>query len=360
MSTVLDKQTTAKTLETLAGHLRPIMPFLDQDDVQEVMINCGDSIWIERAGKGMSKLDIAIPNDSVGAAIKSLASLNNKPTALILDSRLPGLRIAAARTPIALHGNAMSIRKHAKFKLTPQHYLESGAFDIADINDFHEATVEEYLSPKVRRDIAKGGQAVHDFLEWMITSAQNVSITGKTTSGKTTFMRSLADFLPRTTRLFTTEDTAELDLDLPNIVAFESLPSSGVTMESLVKLSLRFRPDRIWCGEARGPEVFDILDAYNTGHAGGLLTFHAESSSLALPRLETLLRKSDDAKNWPLEDMRRQIAAVFRFVIHCDRLSGKRGPREILEIVDVVNGVYVTRKLFSRDPRAQAEIYLPS
>jgi Flp pilus assembly CpaF family ATPase len=101
-------------------------------------------------------------------------------------------------------------------------------------------------------------------------------------------------------------------------------------------------------GEGRGAEFYDILDAYNTGHPGSAVSFHSDSAYMALPRLENMIRMASEASNWPLADLRRQIAATFRYVIHCTNAGGIRGPETVMAIDGCENGMYQTRTIFQR------------
>jgi pilus assembly protein CpaF len=121
-----------------------------------------------------------------------------------------------------------------------------------------------------------------------------------------------------------------------------------VDVRALVKHALRNRPNRILVGEGRGAEFFDILDAYNTGHPGSAVTFHSNSAAQALPRLENMIRMAPEASNWPLHDLRAQIAATFSYVIHCSNVGGIRGPVEVQAIRGCHNGQYQMETLFQR------------
>lgn len=183
----------------------------------------------------------------------------------------------------------------------------------------------------------------------MVLARENPIISGGTSSGKTTFLNALAAEIEPARRLLTIEENAELQITLPNCVAFEANEHLGVTTRDLVKLAMRCRPDSVILGEGRdGRTAFDILDAANTGHSGCAVTLHADSAELALARFENLIRMAPEAANWPLAALRSQIATTFRFVIHTSRRFGERGPDEIIEVLDAQGGVYRTKVLFSR------------
>lgn len=345
----MDKLTAAYALDILAQHLAPIRALLDDAQIQEIMVNTHEDIWIERQG-ALSRLDgLRLDEAGLSTAISIIANANDKggPKA-ILDARLHGLRIAAAKKPVAMRGDMLCIRKHAQRRIALSDYLAGGAFDVVPFDEALSGTERARLA-RLLADLRHGGAAVLDFLHWLVESHANAVLSGSTSSGKTTLLNALTGVIPKEERLITIEDTGELQVHVPNFVSFETNEAQGVTVRDLVRLSLRCRPDRIVVGEIRGAEAFDLLDALNTGHSGSAVSFHADSSALALPRLESMIRMAPEAQNWPLADLRRQIANTFRFVIHAQRVGANRGPQQIRQIVGVdAQGRYLTKLLFSK------------
>jgi pilus assembly protein CpaF len=118
-------------------------------------------------------------------------------------------------------------------------------------------------------------------------------------------------------------------------------------MTQLVKASLRMRPDRIIVGEVRGSEVFDMINAMNTGHAGSLSTGHANSISGMLKRLEAMFMQAAD---FPVDAIRAQISEGIDVMIHMSRMrDGSRKVIEIAELDDVRNGQIQTNSLYRLD-----------
>lgn len=347
----MDKAAAQIAQQVLDEHLRPMRRLLDDPNVQEVMINRYDNIWLERDGNTLYLDDIKLTETSLEAAITLLANLNHKPDALMMDCWLPGLRIATARRPVAISGPMLCIRKHSVHRLGLQHYVQNGAFDAwphAAHNSLHPAPPTTLLHPALRRAMQSGGQALQQFFEWVMHTRQNLLVCGATSSGKTTLLNALIEVIPTDDRLITIEDTRELQVCVPNYVAFETHPAQGANLRELVRLALRCRPTRIIIGEIRGAEAFDLLNALNTGHPGSVVSFHADSCPLALTRLETLVRMAPEAQTWPLADLRQHIAATFRYVVHTQRVGVLRSPWEIREILGIQDNRYQTRLLFSK------------
>ncbi len=336
----------AHCYKVFRDHLAPVLPYLDDGSVQEIMINRFDDIWVEQGGSIKKIQGLRLTELGMKTAIRALAAANGRSEALVLDCRMTGLRVAAALYPVAIHGNAMSIRRHSRSNRRLEDYLNDGAFNLGGAADEHKKSIAS--ERPADEDVAAGGEGVMRLLRWIIKARQNVIIAGATSSGKTTLLNALIAEMPPEHRLISIEDTAELQVGLPNYVGLETNEIGGVSVRNLVKLCLRFRPDRILLGEVRGGEAYDLVDALNTGHSGGACTLHAESASSALSRLETLMRMSPEASSLPLQVIREQIAQAFQFVIFASRFGGRRGPETIIEITGFDNGRYVTKPLFSR------------
>ena len=160
---------------------------------------------------------------------------------------------------------------------------------------------------------------------------------GGTGSGKTTFLNALAESIPEDERVITIEDVAELSLRGPeNRVRLEARTANvegknSISIQELVRTSLRMRPDRIIVGEVRGREALDMLQAMNTGHEGSLSTGHANSVRDMFLRLETMVLSAEEL---PIPAIKRQIASALDVVVQLGRLRDKS--RRVLEISEVL------------------------
>jgi pilus assembly protein CpaF len=153
-------------------------------------------------------------------------------------------------------------------------------------------------------------------------------VTGGTGSGKTTLLNALLGELPPSERAVIVEDTRELAPRHPHVVSLQTrapnIEGAGeVSMQVLVRQTLRMRPDRIVVGEVRGAEVIDLLTALNTGHRGGCGTVHANSPSDLLPRLEALAALG----GMPRAALQRLVGAALELVVHMER--DRRGRRRV-------------------------------
>jgi pilus assembly protein CpaF len=172
-----------------------------------------------------------------------------------------------------------------------------------------------------------------DFLAEQIRTGKTLLISGGTGTGKTTLLRIFAGFIPEQERVVVIEDTSELHIQKPNIVAFEcqlDTFKAKISFDDLLKSALRFRPDRIILGEVRGIEARTLLDSLNTGHSGSLATIHANSAEKALRRFATLVMRSHAQSTF--SDTEAEIGEAVDFVVHVERQPGRRILREVLAV----------------------------
>lgn len=191
---------------------------------------------------------------------------------------------------------------------------------------------------------------IYDFLEKIVKAKYNIFISGGTSSGKTSFLNALIGKIPPEERVICIEDSAELSIkDIKNIVRLESRDKNiegknEITIRDLVKTSLRMRPDRLVVGECRGAETFEMLQAMNTGHDGGMSTGHGNSPKDMIGRLISM---SLMAENLPLSVIKHQISSGIEIMIHLERLkNGKRRLIEISEIDGIENEEIKMHKIF--------------
>jgi len=165
---------------------------------------------------------------------------------------------------------------------------------------------------------------------------KNIIISGGTGTGKTTMLNIVSGFIPKTERIVTIEDAAELRLPQEHVISLEARPPNiegkgAVPIRNLVINSLRMRPDRIVIGECRGGEALDMLQAMNTGHDGSLTTIHSNNPRDCLSRLETLVLMS--GMELPVTAIREQIVAAVNIVVQLSRFSD--GSRKVTHICEV-------------------------
>ena len=321
------------TYEILNNLLKPIAPLTHDRDIQEIMINAGDNIWIEKAGV-MTKTQIKIDEKVLLNAIMVMNFANNKEGkgSPIIEGILPdGSRVGGAIPPVSKTA-CLSIRKFTKVK--------------KDLDDYGIAGIGE----KAIEQRANKPDNLKDYLIETIRSNKNIIVSGGTSSGKTTFFNVLLKYLDNNDRVITIEDIFELEVNVPNKVALSAAKYENydISINDLVKLSLRMRPDKIILGEIRGAAGFDLMWAFNTGHSGGS-TIHANSIRATLSQLEmyVLMAKVD----WDYKTMQKFIANNVNTIIWLNRtkINGAdiRGIGEIAEIKGInKDGDYELEKIF--------------
>jgi pilus assembly protein CpaF len=289
--------------------LKPVLPFLQDDSVTEIMINGPDTIFIERAGF-VIKTDVKFEDsNALMAAVRNIAQFVGRPIDdehPFLDARLPdGSRIHAVIPPIARNGTTVAIRKFSKTKLQLKDLIAKGA-----------------LTPEAAR-----------FLDVCLYLKKNIMVSGGTGSGKTTILGILASRCMPDQRIVVLEDSAELKIHNQHVVFFEARPADefgkgAVGLKDLVKSSLRLRPDRVIVGEVRGGEALDLISSMNTGHSGSMGTVHSNNPKECLTRLETLALMTD--AEVPVQAIRAQVAAAINIVIQLSRIAD--GSRKVTHI----------------------------
>ena len=191
------------------------------------------------------------------------------------------------------------------------------------------------------------------FLKLCVRQRMNILVSGGTGSGKTTLLNVLASCVPPGQRIVTIEDSAELQINHPHVMALEARPENAegrgaVNLRALVKNALRMRPDRIVVGEVRGPEALDMLAAMNTGHEGSLTTLHANTPRDALSRLETMILSAH--AGLPLNAIREQMGSAINLIVQQARLpDGRRVIHDVAEIVGVESGCIQMQTLVAFD-----------
>jgi pilus assembly protein CpaF len=310
--------------ETLG--LGPIEQYMHDPDISDILVNTYDQVYIEKFGK-LELTDTKFKDDNhlmqIIDRIISEVGRRIDESSPYVDARLPdGSRVNAIIPPLALDGPILSIRRFRVNVLSMEDLLELRSLTLPMI------------------ELMKGA----------VKARLNVLISGGAGAGKTTLLNILSAFIPADERIITIEDSAELKLQQPHTVRLETRPANiegrgTVTQRDLVRNALRMRPDRIIIGEVRGPEIYDMLQAMNTGHDGSLTTIHANSTRDVLLRLETLMLLS--GIDIPERAIRELISSAINVVIQVSRFSdGTRKISSISEIVGMERNTITMQEIF--------------
>ena len=297
---------------TIRQNLGPIVPFLEDPTISEILINGPHEIFVERAGK-LEKTNARFTDeDSLRSAVTSVAQsvkrrINEEEPRL--DARLPdGSRFAVVIPPCSRKGTTVSIRKFTNNKISFADYIKKGA---------------------ISEDGAR-------FLDVCMFLGKNIIVSGGTGSGKTTLLGLLCTRIPKGQRIIVIEDSSELQVNYDHVVMFETqmadaMGKGEVSIRDLLKSSLRLRPDRIIVGEVRSGEAMELINAMNTGHKGCMGTVHANTPEDAIVRLEALAQGGDGKISE--KALRSQVSSAVELIVQVSRLQD--GSRRVTAISEV-------------------------
>ena len=276
--------------------LDALQDLVDDPEVSEIMVNGPQNIFYEKFGCVHKWEQSFASEEKMQDIIQQIVGRHNRVVNLsnpIVDTRLSdGSRVNIVLSPISLDGSAITIRKFPEHPLDMETLIEKGA---------------------ISKEAA-------DFLKYLVQAKYSLLISGGTSSGKTTFLNALSQYIPEDERVITIEDSAELQIQgIHNLVRLETRNANmegvmPVTIRDLIRSALRMR----------------LLQALNTGHDGGLSTAHGNSSRDILSRLEMMVLMGMDL---PLQAIRQQIASGIDVIVHLGRLPDRS--RKVLEITEV-------------------------
>jgi pilus assembly protein CpaF len=302
----------AQRVLRLATGLGPLDPLLADPAVDEVMVNGGGEVYVERDGC-VERADARFADTAelMHAVERILAPLGRRvdEASPLCDARLPdGSRVNVVIPPLAVDGPSLTIRRFRR-----------GGFSLADL--VQNSTLPEPLA---------------DYLAAAVESRATILVSGGTGCGKTTTLGALSGAIPASERIVTIEDAAELRLRQPHVVRLEARPPNvegrgEVTIRQLVRNALRMRPDRIVVGEVRGAEALDMLQAMNTGHDGSITTIHSNNPRECLQRLEMMVLMA--GVDLPVKAIRQQVSSAINVLVQARRLAD--GSRKILKVTEV-------------------------
>jgi flagellar protein FlaI len=307
-----------------------LAPYLMDDELEEIMAIGSDSpvYTLNRKGENIAT-ETYLSEEETRELIQRVAKYSHRIVDSVnplFDGRLPdGSRVNATYSKVSPKGSTITIRKFGLEPLTVLHLLRYGT-----------------MSTKLCA-----------FL-WLVTEGldrkpANILIIGGTASGKTTTLNALSSFIPEDKRIISIEDTMEINIRHNHWVPMETAPPdqegrNEVTMDALLKNTLRMRPDRIVVGEVRAKEANTLFTAMNTGHDGCLATIHANNAREALSRLQG-----------PPMNVPAMMMPALNLIVAQRRIIAngtlKRIVFEVAEISGKERDTFLLNKLFGYDPK---------
>ncbi|MBP2161714.1 MULTISPECIES: P-type DNA transfer ATPase VirB11 [Asticcacaulis] len=301
----------------LRTYLKPFLPWLERDDVTEILVNKPFEVWIEISGEpNMRCVEMPEVDDillsRLAAQIARVAHQGiNRENPLLAASLPTGERVQLVGPPASKHW-AMAIRRHRMIDMSLDDYDRG---PVRKIEHAHGQDEEEYARAQPIK-----------FLKDAVTSRKTILISGGTSSGKTTFLNAMLKIIPEHERIILVEDTAEIADNHANslrLVAVKGeLGEAKVTINDLLQASLRLRPDRIIVGEIRGEEAQTFLRAINTGHPGSFTTAHANTPKGALEQIALMVMQG--GTQLTRSETLAYATSLIDVVVQLNRVGGER------------------------------------
>ena len=315
-----------EVLAAVAG-FGPLQAYLDDPTVEEVWINAPDRIFVARGGVP-ERTPLMLTDTAIRDLVERMLQSSGRRVDLsqpFVDASLPdGSRLHVVIPDITRRHWAVNIRKF-----------------LPAYRDLGRLVAAGSIAPEAAT-----------LLRDAMSAGRSVLVSGATHAGKTTLLGALVAACPPEHRIVTVEETFELAVAAPDLVALQgrqpSLEGTGeVTLRRLVKEALRMRPDRLVVGEVRDAEALDLLLALNTG-VPGAATIHANSAREALGKLAALPLLA--GHNIDASFVLPAVAASVHLVAHCERdASGARRVVEIVAPTGVADGVITAHTLYRAD-----------
>jgi pilus assembly protein CpaF len=330
LSSLEKQQICEEVLDEVFG-LGPLETLLSDSTISDILVNGHKQVYVERRGK-LELTSVSFRDDAhllriIDKIVSQVGRRVDESNPMVDARLLDGSRVNAIIMPLAIDGPLLSIRRFSQDKLLPADLVEKKALT----------------------------RGMMELLEACVKARLNIIIQGGTGAGKTTLLNALSFFINSNERIVTIEDAAELQLKQPHVARLETRPPNleghgAVRQRELLINSLRMRPDRIICGEVRGEEALDMLQAMNTGHDGSLTTIHANAPRDGVSRLEVMVSLANS--NMQLTSVRQQIASAVNILVQAARLSdGSRRVTHITEVTGMEGDMITLQDLFVFEKR---------
>ena len=316
----------------LNSYLAPFAQWIDAGDVTEIMVNRPGEVWVERIGAAQMECYDAPSIDAqlLERLAHQIARINHQGVSRetpLLAATLPGGARVQMVLPPATRGDvALAIRKHIVHDLSLDDYLKTGGLRAPNSGNERNHDVATSLSAT----LAEGD--ILRFLRDAVAARKTILLSGGTSSGKTTLLNALLKEIPANERVIAIEDTPEIKLARANAIGLVAVAGdqgeARVTIDDLMRASMRMRPDRLMVGELRGAETVTFLRAINTGHPGSLSTIHASSTEGAFEQIALMCMQA--GLGLSRTETIHYAKSMIDIVVQMEKHAGRR------EIIDIL------------------------
>jgi type IV secretion system protein VirB11 len=314
----------------LQSYLEPFREWLDAPDVTEILANEPGVIWVEQAGiPFMQRYDVpALDTSHLSRLAHQIARTSfqgvNRETPLLSATLPGGVRVQIIAPPATRGGIAIALRKHVLSDVSLDTFMQQTRY----------APSATHADDKAEMQCLAQVGDITGLLRFTVERRKTVLISGGTSSGKTTLLNAMIKEIPASERLIVIEDAPELKLVHPNALGLVAVAGhqgeAKVTIDDLMRASLRMRPDRLIVGELRGTEVTTFLRAINTGHPGSFASIHASSTQGAMEQIALMCLQS--GLGLGREDALNYARSMIDVVIQLRRSSGERVIDDVMVI----------------------------
>lgn len=313
--------------DLLLEALKLVQNYYERSDIEEMAINRPGEVWLKIIGGGwVAESAPEITYRYIVALCRVLANVTeqnfDKDLMPILSATLPGghrfqaiigsnVRYELADTT----GISVCIRQFRRDKrFTLEAYkLEAGKTLRTKDEDDKKYKRQRY------------SDSPYDDLIQAVGKGEAVLISGATSTGKTTFLNAMVEFLPETKRVITVEDTREIILPHVNrvhLVVSRTGATNKVGYSEVLDAVVRMTPDVIICGEVSTTNAKALYRLMTTGHTNFMATIHAETPEMALQAFWQNLAQGD-MKVDP-ETTIDILSKAFGRIVQIDRAKGER------------------------------------
>lgn len=321
-------------LEDICNHVLgygPLEPLLARKDISHIIVNSPSSTFIEVDGK-IQKTSVYFKNTkhvlNICRRILKQIGLSASLSRPLSDVRMSdGSRVNIVLPPLSMEGPALTIHRAGKLRFGFDQLIKIGALT----------------------EQARG------LLETLRCARNNILILGGRSSGKTTLVNCLVEGIKQEDRVIICGDAVGFNQRRSHIMHFEARPQNfngegQITMQDLVKTSVRLRPQNIVIDELRGPEAFNLLQAFIEGQDGTIATVFAHSPLEGLSRVEDMIFTSGCGLQ--RKDVRDQVCRLFPIIVQTALLAdGSRKVTEITQVLGAENNKIVLKRLFTFEPK---------